>query len=200
MSISRRHFLGQAAAVAAVPLLPASTTMSSQAIVKPRRMAAGQTVGVISPASATHDRADVGVIEDTMAALGLKTVFGPNAFARYGYLGGTDEQRVADVHWAFSNSDIDVVLAFRGGWGCNRLLPLLDYNLIAQNPKPLLGYSDITGLLVGLYAKAGLVSFHGPPGMSTWNTFTVDYVRRVLFEAEAVHFANPTAPGDRLAR
>ncbi|GAB5520600.1 MAG: LD-carboxypeptidase [Rhodothermales bacterium] len=147
-----------------------------------------------------HDRADVGIIEDTMAALGLRTVFGPNAFAQYGYLGGTDDERAADVHWAFSNPEIDIILAFRGGWGCNRLLPMLDYDLIASNPKPLLGYSDITGLLIALYAKVGLVSFHTASGLSTWNTFTVDYIQRVLFDAEAVYFANPTDPGNRLAR
>jgi muramoyltetrapeptide carboxypeptidase len=79
----------------------------------------------------------------------------------------------------------------RGGWGCARLLPLLDWRTISRNPKILLGYSDITTLLLSLHAKTGLVTFHGPVGSSQWNPFSVGYLKRVLQEGEAVTFENP---------
>jgi muramoyltetrapeptide carboxypeptidase len=93
---------------------------------------------------------------------------------------------------------VDAILCVRGGWGCNRILPLLDYKAIAAHPKIILGYSDITSLLTAIHARTGLITFHGPVGASTWNTFSLDFVRRVLFNAEAVAMDNPKATGDGL--
>jgi len=101
-----------------------------------------------------------------MAALGLRTRFGDHLLDRYGYLAGRDEDRAADVNTMFADSEVRAVLALRGGWGCNRLLPLLDYEMIRNNPKIIMGMSDITGLLLGIYAKTSLVTFHGPTGNS----------------------------------
>ena len=72
------------------------------------------------------------------------------------------------------------ILALRGGWGCARILPLLDYEAIRAHPKPLIGYSDITALLLAVYARSGVVTFHGPVGRSTWNEQTVESFRQVL--------------------
>ncbi|MDX1429881.1 MAG: LD-carboxypeptidase, partial [Rhodothermales bacterium] len=68
------------------------------------------------------------------------------------------------------------------------------------NPKILLGFSDVTSLLVALYARTGLVTFHGPTGNSSWNRFTARYVERLLFDAEQVSFANPTDRGVHLTQ
>jgi muramoyltetrapeptide carboxypeptidase len=68
--------------------------------------------------------------------------------------------------------------------------------MIARNPKILLGYSDITALLLSLHAKTGLVTFHGPMGTSQWNPFNVGYMKRVLQEGEAVTFENPKEIGE----
>lgn len=91
----------------------------------------------------------------------------------------------------FENPDVDAVLALRGGWGCNRILPLLDYALIREHPKILMGYSDVTSLLVALYSRSGLVTFHGPVGISTWNDFSVEHARRVLYDGSLSTMANP---------
>ena len=88
--------------------------------------------------------------------------------------------------------------ALRGGWGCARLLPHLDFEAIARNPKILLGYSDITALLLPVYAKGRFVTFHGMNGASEWNRFNVDWFRRVLMQGEAVTMTNPLSAGDQL--
>jgi muramoyltetrapeptide carboxypeptidase len=90
----------------------------------------------------------------------------------------------------FADSSVQAILPMRGGWGCNRILPLLDYSLIRTHPKIIIGLSDITSLLIGIYANSGLVTFHGPTGQSTWNPFTVDYVKRVLFNGEVFTLQN----------
>jgi muramoyltetrapeptide carboxypeptidase len=88
------------------------------------------------------------------------------------------------------------VLPIRGGWGSARLLPFLDYDAIRRNPKVVVGYSDVTALLVGLHARTGLTTFHGPNGMGRWDAYSLEYFRRVLFNAEAVTFANTPRNSD----
>jgi muramoyltetrapeptide carboxypeptidase len=88
----------------------------------------------------------------------------------------------------------------KGGWGCGRILPLLDYDVIRKNPKVLIGYSDITALLLGIHAQTGLVTFHGPIGLDPWNAFTVNYFRKVIMDGEAVTLQNLTEVGDHLTQ
>jgi muramoyltetrapeptide carboxypeptidase len=147
-------------------------------------------VGLIDPASAIWEPMNVEIVEESLAALGFKTKRGANLLARRGYFAGTDEQRAADVNAMFADPQVRAIHCVRGGWGCARLLPLLDWATIAKNPKILLGYSDITALLLSLHAKTGLVTFHGPVGMSQWNPFNVSYLKRVLQDGEAVAFEN----------
>ena len=94
--------------------------------------------------------------------LGREASFGDHLFDRYGYLAGRDEDRAADINTFFADPEVKAVLSLSGGWGCNRLLPLLDYELIRKNPKIVMGMSDITGLLLGIYAKTGLVTLLRP--------------------------------------
>ena len=92
------------------------------------------------------------------------------------------------------------VLAIRGGWGCARVLPHLDWDVIRRNPKVVAGFSDITGLHCGLQAKAGFVTFHAPDALSSWPAFSVDQFRRVVFEGEALTMANPPGSEDGSSR
>ena len=93
-----------------------------------------------------------------------------------------------------------MILCVHGGWGCARILPLLDYELIRKKPKIIIGYSDITALLLGIHNQTGFVTFHGPVGSSTWNKFSIDYFRKVLMEGEAVTMQNPSLIGDNLVQ
>ena len=110
---------------------------------------------------------------------------GEHLLDRHGYLAGEDKARAADINALFADRSVAAIHPIRGGWGSGRLLPYLDFDVIRRNPKILLGYSDITALLLSIHAKTGLVTFHGPIGMGRWDTFSVDYYRRVLLQRRA---------------
>jgi muramoyltetrapeptide carboxypeptidase len=120
--------------------------------------------------------------------------------ARRGYLAGTDAERAADVNAMFADPEVDGIIAMRGGYGCARILPLLDYQTIAQNPKILVGYSDVTALLLAIYQRTGLVTFHGPVANGGFNTFTASCFQQVLMAGEAVVMQNPVHKGDGLVQ
>jgi muramoyltetrapeptide carboxypeptidase len=191
MTQNRRNFLKTVGFVTITTPLPllAQEKFSPNSILKPPRLKAGDTVGLIAPAGYI-ERKDIDDIKPVLAKLGLKVKLGAHVLSRYGYLAGSDANRAADVNAMFADSSVQAILPMKGGWGCNRILPLLDYSLIRSNPKIILGLSDITSLLVGIYAQSGLITFHGPTGQSSWNPFTVDYVKRVLFKGEVVTLQN----------
>ncbi len=202
MSITRRQILqmvGTGLVATQVPTVSAAGIFSKSTL-KPPRLKAGDTVGLINPAGATFHHDDVTIAEETFAALGLKMKAGKHLLDRYGYLAGTDEARAADVNSMYADPDVDAIITLRGGWGCNRILDLIDYKTVAKNPKIIIGYSDITSLLLAFYAKSNLVTFHGPVGISTWNEYSTDFVKRLLFNAEAFTMENPKDIGDNLTQ
>ncbi|MGB7479069.1 MAG: LD-carboxypeptidase, partial [Burkholderiaceae bacterium] len=121
----------------------------------------GGTVAVIAPASPAP-----GKTEDAAAWLRARG-FVPRLFpASSGpggdYLAAADSQRLDDLHAAFADTAIDAIICLRGGYGSERLLDRIDYDLIGRHPKPFVGYSNITALLLALSRYAGFVTFHGP--------------------------------------
>lgn len=149
-------------------------------IIKPSALRKGDTIGLISPAGILPERDRYDEIEETLRELGYRTKTGANARLRYGYLAGTDEERAADLNAMFLDEEVDAILPFRGGWGSNRILPHIDYEAIRQHPKPLIGFSDITSLQLAIFARTGLVSFHGPVGKSEWTEFTLSSFHKTL--------------------
>src|SRR5699024_6811303 len=93
---------------------------------------------------------------------------------------GTDRQRADDLNAMFADPDIDAIMAFRGGWGSNRILEYIDYELIANHPKVFVGYSDITALLLAIYHNTGLTTFHGPVAKSNSTGFTTNYFQKAV--------------------
>jgi muramoyltetrapeptide carboxypeptidase len=191
--LNRRQFLTNCAATAVGAAL-ASASKSVMAIdrhyLKPARLQRGAGVGLISPASAVFLREEVDVVVDAVRALGLVPYLAPHLRDRYGYLAGKDVDRAADVNRFFADPKIAALIPIRGGWGCARILPYLDYQVIRKNPKIIVGFSDITALILGIHAQTGLVTFHGPNGFTSWRTEPTDVFRRVLFSGEMVTFQN----------
>ena len=190
--MDRRRFLAQAGWAALAPLA------TPRRLLKPPRLKAGSTVGLVAPAGVVPDSFDVQLAQEAMAALGLKTKRGRHVMSRHGYFAGRDEDRAADLMGMFADPDVDGIVALRGGWGAARLLGDLDFDVIRRNPKVLVGFSDITTLLLAVYARTGLVTFHGPDGLSTWSRFTAEGFRRVLIGGAAVTMQNPTRDDDGL--
>lgn len=149
-------------------------------IIKPKRLQEGDTIGLISPASRLPREKQYDEIVDQIEDLGYKVKLGTNAKGQYGYLAGHDKQRAEDINAMFADDTIDAIMAFRGGWGSNRILNLIDYELIKRNPKIFIGFSDITSLLLAIYVKTGLITFHGPVGKSDWTDYTKHNFQRTL--------------------
>ncbi len=204
MTATRRHFLGLAGAAAfstaAAGAALGQPRSAGAPVVKPPRLRPGDTVGLIDPAGAIFESSTLQIAVEVVEALGLKARPAPHVADRYGYLAGKDKDRADDVNRLFADESVNAIVAVRGGWGCARLLPYLDFGLIARNPKILLGYSDLTALLLAVHARTGLVTFHGPMGVSIWNSFKVSYLKRVLFDAEAVRFENVKEINDTLVQ
>lgn len=196
--MDRRSFLLASTA----PLLIGETLAGrskaqTQPTLKPARLQPGDTVGLVTPATATFQQVELDIARESLEGLGLKVKIGPHVMDRHGSLGGQDKDRAADINRFFADSSIKAVFPTRGGWGTSRLLPLLDYDTIRRNPKILMGYSDITALLNGIHARTGLVTFHGPNAGGRWDEYSVGLVKRVLFDGEAATMDNPKADNDR---
>ena len=198
--MDRRQFLGSAAlAATALPLSGmASATRASPARLLPMPLARGDTIGLVSPSSATDDSLNLQLAREAMEALGFTVKTGAHYNARRGHLAGTDAQRAGDLNAMFADRSVKAIVCTRGGSGAARLLPLLDYAAIQRNPKVLLGYSDITALHCAIQARTGLVTFHGPIGSGSWNRFNVEQFQRVLLDRELVEYRNKLEQGDEL--
>lgn len=197
----RRDFLQSgAAAAAALPLLSSASRIEpAAAVLKPKRLTQGDTVELVAPANATFNTIDLQIARESLQALGFTVKIGAHLLDRHGYLAGDDKARADDINKAFADRSVAAVHAIRGGWGSARLLPHLDYDTIRRNPKILIGYSDITALLLAVQARTGLVTFHGPIGLGRWDSYSLDYYRRVLFNGEQVTYTNKQGLSDRNA-
>jgi len=141
--------------------------------IKPRRLGTGARIGIVNPAywlEADRLQRAVGVFKE----LGYDMVLGKSTCLKENQCAGSPAQRAEDIMAMFEDSSIDAILCARGGYGGNRVLPLLDYDIIQANPKIFAGYSDITGLLTSIAQKSGLITFHSPM-LSTYGKQTIQY-------------------------
>ncbi|MBZ9728549.1 LD-carboxypeptidase [Salegentibacter sp. JZCK2] len=175
-------------------------THSNNSVIIPQGLKEGDTVGVVSPSSAIFETEAYEIAKESLEAMGLKVKFGKFVKGRYGHLAGTDEERAEELNNMFRDDSIQAVMALRGGSGAARILDKLDYQAIKNNPKIFIGYSDITALHLAIYEKTGLVTYHGPLAVSTWNSYSFDHFKRLLFDKEKITFTNPTDKGDNLVQ
>lgn len=130
-------------------------------LIKPPRLEKGQIIGVLGPAGPMQpDRLNRGI--EYLQQQGFQVKLGSHIHDRFGYLAGTDEARLHDLHDMFSDSEVKAIFCTRGGYGTPRILGHIDYELIRQNPKVFMGYSDVTALQLAIFARTGLATFSGP--------------------------------------
>ncbi|WP_198029968.1 S66 peptidase family protein [Oceanobacillus manasiensis] len=127
----------------------------------PEKLQKGDHVGIIAPAGPI-DNEKIQVAVPFFEKLGLQPILGKYIQQKNGYLAGTDQQRLEDLHDMFADPSIKAIICARGGYGTGRIAANLDYELIKQNPKIFWGYSDITYLHTAIRQKTDLVTFHGP--------------------------------------
>lgn len=194
---TRRSVVTGIAAMAAMPALAAAKPV---ALRKPARLRAGDTVGLVEPAGFTADSFDLALVLETVRAMGLVPKPAPHLLSRYGYLAGEDKVRAADLNAMFADDSVRAIFAVRGGWGCARILPHLDFATIRANPKLLIGFSDITALHLAIAAKAGFTTIHGPNASSAWGKLSWDAFRAVAFDGATPSFRTPIGTDDRLVQ
>src|SRR5581483_7644437 len=173
----RRTFLAGTGALWARP--PAN-----EGIIRPRVLHEGDLVGVITPSSYVSDPDRLALVETTIKYFGLRARMGKNVGKRAGYLAGSVEDRLQDLHEMFRDPEVKAVFAIRGGYGAAQLLDGIDYDLIRRNPKIFVGYSDITALHLAIGKRTGLVTFHGPVVLSGFSAYTQEWFRKAMFSPE----------------
>lgn len=190
--LSRRSAIrnmGLAAAGLALPSVPAAGQPSR----RPPRLRQGDVVGLVEPAGFSDGAVQIEEVARTISAMGLVPRVGRYVAARYGYLAGTDQQRASDLNAMYADKEVRAVFAVRGGWGCARLLPFLDWKTIRANPKLLIGYSDITALHLAFAAKAGFPTIHAPNAANSWQEISWQSFWALAFAGDTPTLRNPPA-------
>lgn len=155
----------------------------SEPRLKPRALKAGDTVGVVSPASAI-DREYLERGVGALKRMGFRVKVSSHALDRSAILAGTDAVRASELQKFFADPEVDAIFAARGGYGAGRILPLLDFDAIARTPKVFMGFSDATFILNALVGRGGMVCFHGPMVAMDFahglGEASLDHLRRLL--------------------
>lgn len=154
-------------------------------MIKPRPLQIGDKVAIIAPSSST-DLKSVENGEKKIRALGLNPVMFPTCYKNYGHLAASDEERAQDVNDAFKGENIKGIICLRGGYGTPRILDLLNYEMIASNPKVFVGFSDITALHTAFNQICNMVTFHGPMATSNFAKIKNDKVEFEHYSCESL--------------
>ena len=197
INFARRRFAARVAGLAVVATVSAGAQSAlgrpmnrrrpaPHATIKPPALKRGDLVALFNP-SGFADDALIQRATGNLERLGLRVMHSKYLRASRGNTAGTIGQRLTDLHTLFENREVRALWAARGGSGTAQLLPYVDYALIARNPKIVIGYSDLTSLLLAIYAKTGLVTFHGPVGSSGFTPFTVAHLEATLIEGRALY-------------
>ncbi len=153
-------------------------------MIKPKLLKPGDTVGIISTSSpvaaACPNRFQRGISE--LESMGFKVKIGKNALKRIGHLAGTVEERLEDLHEMFQDHEVKAIINTIGGYNSHQLLEYIDYNLIKQNPKIILGYSDFTAILLAIHKKSELITFMGPALLPQFGEYggMLEYTKKIF--------------------
>ena len=182
--MKRRNFIktistASVAAVVTNPTIALVKNSQSKKMIKPARLKNGDIIGLVTPGSYITEQEKEESINN-LRSLGFNVTYSDKLMQKNGYFSATDEERAADLNEMFKRKDIQGIMCARGGYGCARILPYLDYELIENNPKPLIGFSDATALQYAILKNSGLITFHGPVSISTFSSFSNNNFRNVL--------------------
>jgi muramoyltetrapeptide carboxypeptidase len=167
----------------------------------PAKLKKGSHLRIIAPARSLRliSQETQDIANKRLEEMGLKLSFGEHVNEADESMSSSVESRVADLHQAFSDPDVDGILAVIGGYNSNQLLDHIDWELIRKNPKVFCGFSDITVLNNSIFAKTSLVNFSGPHyssfGQKLHFEYTQEYFEKMLMEgAESSEDGTATNP------
>jgi muramoyltetrapeptide carboxypeptidase len=154
------------------------------------RLRAGDLIALVAPSGAVSED-EVAAAVRTVEEWGLRARAGRHALGRHSFHSGTDAERLADLNEALRDPSVRGILCLRGGYGLQRIVDEVDFAAAGADPKPMMGYSDITALHVALWCEAGLPTVHGPTAGHLFKG--ADGARRVLMSGDPVTLAaDPT--------
>tara|TARA_B100000073_G_scaffold292181_1_gene255390 strand:- start:1025 stop:1960 length:936 start_codon:yes stop_codon:yes gene_type:complete len=162
-------------------------------MVKPKKLKPKSTIGIISPSYWLNDKSLNATIQ-YYKELDYNIIIGESNHLKKGPFAGLPQDRADDIHRMFKDKRIDAIICARGGYGANKVLPLLDYDLIKHNPKIFIGYSDITAYLLSITQKTNLITFHGPMLSSNKNRFikyNYDRMIEILTQKKSLKISYP---------
>lgn len=163
----------------------------------PDKLKKGANVALISPGFKITKQ-ELQFSTERVKALGLNPVITSSALEQDGCYAGTVESRVREINLAFSDPNISAIIALRGGSGSFHLLDYIDYNNIIKNPKIFVGYSDITSLLISIYNKTGLITFHGPMPFKPISSVAASYLKKIIMNKNKLVLENVVVEKDDL--
>lgn len=150
----------------------------------PEPLKKGDNVFLFCPSSPIIPEEDIEKCKKVIIDLGFNPVIGKSLYENYGgYMAGKAEIRIEDLHEAFSRKDIKGIFCVKGGYSASQLLDKIDYELIKNNPKVFVGYSDVTNLHIVFNQKCNLGTYHGPMVKSNMINDFNDYTKTSFFEA-----------------
>ena len=150
----------------------------------PKPLRKGDNVFLFCPSSPIIPEEDIEKCKKVITDLGFNPVIGKSLYENYGgYMAGKAEIRIEDLHEAFSRKDIKGIFCVKGGYSASQLLDKIDYELIKNNPKVFVGYSDVTNLHIIFNQKCNLGTYHGPMVKSNMINDFNDYTKTSFFEA-----------------
>ncbi len=143
-----------------------------------------KTIGILAP-SGVVDKNKLQNAITFFEKEGYKVKLAKNIFDKNRYLAGSDEAKLSELHNFFQDKEIDMIMCARGGYGAIRLVNKIDYDIIKNNPKPIIGFSDITALLLMIYKKTGIQTYHGAMACSDFgdekeNRFSWNHLTKAL--------------------
>jgi muramoyltetrapeptide carboxypeptidase len=165
----------------------------TQDFIQPKRLQKGDCIGICAPAGALRRKEEVAEFTQTLNQMGFRVKVGKNVYRKHGYFAGTDAERTSDFMDFIEDDEVQGIFFLRGGWGCARLLSLLDFKSIRANPKVIMGFSDATSMLNAITDRSRVITFHGPSGNSTWNNYSKKYIESVLMSGERTQFKNSSS-------
>jgi len=161
------------------PVFASDKNYESKKLIKPARLKNGDTIALVTPGSYITEQEKEESINN-LRSLGFNVTYSDRLMQKNGYFSETDRERASDLNEMFERKDVQGIMCARGGYGCARILSYLDYDLIEDNPKALVGFSDVTALQYALFKNSGLITFHGPVSISTFSSFSIRNFKNVL--------------------
>jgi muramoyltetrapeptide carboxypeptidase len=152
-------------------------------------------VALVAPSGIVADPSQMDRAEENTRSFGWIPVMGANVSRLHGYLAGTDKERAEDFNHALRDDSIDAIWCVRGGYGAARLLPHIDFDALRANPRPVIGFSDITALHAAIHRKCGIVSYHGPTARGEMSDFSRDsFERAIIRQTDSCGVASEARP------